>query len=164
MKIKIDECVFLAGFKLQLSSFQQVEKNCFYHKAPIPSFKKVCFLSVSQLYRDTHRIHCTIPWQRMSGESVLWVLTSIQVVNLIRGNGIVRWIPSNKWQEACHFQKTQILDHISYWNEEKNELVYFWVWGGEICGYSYSAFIGRKYCISNFQVHNNIFPSIFAVL
>ena len=38
----------------------------------------------SELCKDTPRKRCTIPRKKMSGDSVLWVLTAILVVALIR--------------------------------------------------------------------------------
>ena len=96
----------------------------FYHKGPIPRFTKACFLAASELCTDTPRTHCTIPWEKMSGETVLWELISIPVVILSGWNHTVRWLPCLKSEGACCFHKTPKLNQ-SYCFNEKNETVCF---------------------------------------
>ena len=54
-------------------------------------------------------------------ESVLWLLTAIPVVTLISWNCTVRWLTRKKYQASPIFQKTQNLDQICCFNEEKND-------------------------------------------
>ena len=83
------------------------------------------FPCMSELCKDTPRMYCKIPWEKRSGESVLWVLSAIPIVTLINWNCTLRWLLSKKWQEDCFFSKTQICDQNCCWNEEKNEPVCF---------------------------------------
>ena len=83
------------------------------------------FACIWELCKDTPRMHCKIPWEKRSGESILWVLTTIPIVTLINWNCTLKWLLSKKWQEACFFSKTQILDQNCCWSEEKNQPAYF---------------------------------------
>ena len=94
------------------------QHRCF--KAPICRFTKTCLPADPKLCKDTPRTHCTIPWEKRSRESVLWVSTAISVVTLRRWNCTVRWLPRKKWQVAWFFKKAQILDQRCFY-EEKNE-------------------------------------------
>ena len=86
--------------------------------------------------------HTVLPWEKRSRESVLWVLTAISVVTLIRWNCTVRWLPRKKWQVACFFfKKAQILDQ-RWCYEEKNEPRCF----SQYWGYNFPALTGGKYC------------------
>ena len=96
----------------------------FYHKGPIPSFTKACFPAASELCKDAPRTHRTIPWEKMSGETVPWELISIPVVILTGWNNTVRWLPCLKSEGACCFHKTPKL-YQSYCFNEKNETVCF---------------------------------------
>ena len=76
--------------------------NCQVHKNMLPCIFRFC--------KGTPRPHCTIPQEKRSGESVLWALTAIPLVTLIRSNYTFTWFFSKKWQTACFFQKTKIVD------------------------------------------------------
>ena len=101
------------------------EKYCFLHPTPIPTLPDTCFLAVSELCKDTPRIHWTIPWEKSTGESVLWVLMVIPVVTLTTWKCTVSWLRAKEWQEACFFQKNQIYDQSCCSNEEESEPVCF---------------------------------------
>ena len=75
------------------------------HQAQILRFTKTCFPAVSELCKDNPRTLCTIPWEKSSGESVLWVLSVIPVVTLIRWSSNIRWLPSKEWKAAFSFRK-----------------------------------------------------------
>ena len=111
--------VFLEGLMKQLSRFH-VRKILLLPSVTSSQVYKTCFPAVSELNKDTPRVHCVISWDKKSRESVLWMLIAITVVILIRWNCTVRWLPSKKWQAAYYFQKTQIHDQ-SCFNEERNE-------------------------------------------
>ena len=104
----------------------QVSKGdiVFWYQAPITCFTKTCFPEVSKLCKDTPRKYCTIPRENISRKSVLRVLTAIPVVTLMRWNCTIRWLSSNRWQAACLFWTTQIIDK-NCCNKEKNEPEYF---------------------------------------
>ena len=53
---------------------------------------KTCFPAVSELCKDAVKTHCSISWEKRSGESVPWVLTVTPVVTLIRWNCVVAWL------------------------------------------------------------------------
>ena len=95
-------------------------KYFFCHQAPITRFKEACFPSFSELCKNRPRKHCTIPWEKRSRESVLWVSIAISVVTLTRWNCTVRWLPRKKWQVPWFLKKAQILDQRCCY-EEKNE-------------------------------------------
>ena len=73
-----------------------VEKYFFCHQAPIPKFTKICFPAASELCEDTTRTQGDIPSEKRSGERVLWVLTAIPVVTLIRWKCTVTWLTRKK--------------------------------------------------------------------
>lgn len=100
-------------------------KYCFCQWSSMPRFRKTWSSAVSELCKDTTRTHCTIPWEKRSRESVLWMLTPITVVTQNKWNCTRRWLPSKKWQIVNFFQKTQIFDQSFYCNEKKNRPVYF---------------------------------------
>lgn len=91
------------------------------HNVPIPRLTKTCFPTVSELCKDTPGTQCTILWEKRSGERVLWELSTIPVVNLIRWTGTGRRLPSMKWQAPCcfFFLKTQKLHESCGCNKEK---------------------------------------------
>ena len=118
IKRRMNRDVFLAVLNLQLSSFHG-GKYCFYPQFPIPRFIKTCFPDVSELCKETHRTHHTIPWEKRSGESVLWVLTTITVVILMKWTCTVEKSFYKKCQTDYFFQKSQIPEQICYSNKEK---------------------------------------------
>ena len=93
MRRKGNQCAFLAGLNLQLSHFHRW-KYCFFLQVPISRFTKACFPANSELCKDIPRAHYPIPWEKKSGDSVLWVLTTTPVVTLVRRNCNVKWLPS----------------------------------------------------------------------
>ena len=93
------------------------------HQATTPRFKKNFSLQFQSCIKTLLAHNVTLHQKRdkRSRESVLWVLTAIPVVTLIRWNYTVRWLTKKKWQAAWFSQKTQEIDHICGDNEGKNE-------------------------------------------
>ena len=116
-------------FKSETKQFS-LRKILFYHQAPIPRFTKTCFPAVSELCKDTPMTHCIIPLEKMSGRSVLWLLTTIPLGTLVRWNCTARWLINRKWQAACCFQKTQKLDQklLLEWGEKWISVFFWQVW------------------------------------
>ena len=121
MKRKMTQCVFLVSLMLQPSSFHWEKNISFAITSQFPG----CILAVSELYKDTSRTHCSIPWEKMSLESVLWVFTTRKDVTIIRWNCTVRLYPRKKWQAAYCIEKTHKHVQICCCNEEQNEPVCF---------------------------------------
>ena len=74
---------------------------------------------------DSPRTPCIIAWEKRSRKSVLWMLTAIPIVTLIRWNYPVRCHPKKKLKAAVFFPKTQLFPQSCCWNEEENEPVCF---------------------------------------
>ena len=125
MKRKMKKYVFLASMRLKLPRFHWVNTlilplgpNAQVHKNMFPcSFRAVW---------DTSRTYCIIPREKVSGGSVLWMLTTIPVVTLIRVNCSVRWLPLKKLEVSFLFQKTQSHHDQSYYKGEQNKPGSFW--------------------------------------
>ena len=134
----------------------------FCHQAtPIPSFTKTWLSGYSNLCKDTPETQCTILWEKRSGESVLWVLTAIPVVTLINWNCVLKWLLSKKWQEACFFSKTQILDQNCCWSEEKiNQCVFLEGVRRELSCFHRWKILLLKSCLKS-HVQKNRFPCSF---
>ena len=77
MQRKMNQCVFFWQFWSCNYPASTGGKYCFYRKGPFPRFTKSCFLAALDLHKDTPRTHCTISWEKKSGESVLRVLTTV---------------------------------------------------------------------------------------
>ena len=84
-----------------------------------------CF---SDLCTDTFRTHCTILWEKLSGETVLSgaVLTVIAAVSLIRWNCTVSWLPSKKSETSFYFRKVKIMTKVVAMKKKKESL---WISG-----------------------------------
>lgn len=77
-------CVFLAGLRLQLSSFPRWN-IAFSHGGPVPRFIKTCTPAVLDSVKNSwDTLYHSM--RKRSGESVQWVLTVIHAVTLIRWN------------------------------------------------------------------------------
>lgn len=76
MKCKMNQHVFLSTLRLQLSRFHL--GKILLTSDPDYQVPKSIFPCSLELCKDTPGPHCIIPWEKMSGESVLWVLTTIQ--------------------------------------------------------------------------------------
>ena len=129
MKRKMNQCAFLACLGLQLPSFTG-GKYSFLKSGPnaqVKKKKKKLCLQFQSCVKHNYKTQYTIPWewQKRSGESILWVLTAIPVVILIRWNCSERSLASKKWLAACFIQKIPKLDQSCCFNEEKNETVFF---------------------------------------
>ena len=133
---KNEPVCYSGKFKSETNQFS-LRKILFCHQAPIPRFTKTYFPAVSELHKDTPMTRCTIPLEKMSGRSVLWLLTTKPVVTLVRWNCTVRWLISRKWQAACRFQKTQKL--LLEWGD-KWISVFFW----QVWWWNYPAFATGK--------------------
>ena len=135
-------------------------KYFFCHQAPITRFKEACFPSFSELSKNTPRKHCTTPWEKRSRESVLWLLTAIPVVSLIRWNSTI----SNFTQGVLSSQF--ISENSNTW---PNLLVSWRVkWTTmsfcKALGCNYPGFRVEKYCISHMapipRVTKTCFPEV----
>ena len=116
--------VFSGKFETAAIQLSQV-KVLFLPSSPNSQVLKTSFSAASERScRDDFRTHCTIPWEKVSRENVLWVFTAIPVVTLSRQNCTVIWLPCKKRQAVCFFCKTQIHDQSCY-KEEINEPVWF---------------------------------------
>lgn len=92
MRRKVNQCAFLKIWGCN-SKASQLE-NIAYHKGPIPgSHNHVSWFSQSCV-RHTY-IHCATLYEK-KGFRTLWVLADIPLVNMIRWNCSVRWLPSMK--------------------------------------------------------------------
>ena len=116
MKRKMTQCVFLVGLRVQLSYLHR-EKLLLLPLGLSSQVQKI-FLTVSEVCKDTPRTHCTTQWEKRPVESVLWVLTAIHVVTLVRWKCTVRWHPSQLKVAGSLFQKTQIPDQYCVCLEE----------------------------------------------
>lgn len=82
---KMNQCVFLAGLRLQLPTFK--EKNRASAIRPqISRFIKTYFHAVSKLYEELLGHSVPFHEKKRTEKSVLWVLTVIPVLILIRWN------------------------------------------------------------------------------
>ena len=126
--MKSEPVCYSGKFKSETNQFSLRKILCL--QAPIPRFTKTCFPAVSELCKDTPITHCTVPLERISGRSVLWLLATIPGVILVRWNCTVRWLISRNWQAACCFQKTQKLDQklLLEWGEKWTSVSFWQVW------------------------------------
>ena len=122
---KNDPVCFSGKFNAATIQLPLGKKYFLCHHSPISRFTKMSILAVSELYKDTSRTHCSIPWEKMSLESVLWVFTTRKDVTIIRWNCTVRLYPRKKWQAAYCIEKTHKCVQICCCNEEQNEPVCF---------------------------------------
>ena len=125
---KSEPVCYSGKFKSETNQFSLRKILCL--QAPISRFTKTCFPAVSELCKDTPITHCTVPLERISGRSVLWLLATIPGVILVRWNCTVRWLISRNWQAACCFQKTQKLDQklLLEWGEKWTSVSFWQVW------------------------------------
>ena len=67
------------------------------------SGRKFCAPSfLAEIWRNSQ---CTIPWEKRSGESVLWVLTAISVVTLISESVLSEDFPGTSGKQPVSFRK-----------------------------------------------------------
>ena len=67
------------------------------------SGRKLCAPSFwAEIWRNSQ---CTIPWEKRSGESVLWVLTAIAVVTLISESVLSEDVPGRSGKQPVSFRK-----------------------------------------------------------
>ena len=107
----------------------------------------------------TTREHCTITWEKWSGESGLWALTARPIVILNRWNCTVRWPFSKSGKQPVSFRKEK-LDQSCCCEEEKIKLVFFW----QVCFCNYEISLGKIILLpsgTKYQVHKNMFPCSF---
>lgn len=79
---------FFCRFEAVSFQFFTGAKYCFCHQAPIVKFTKH-INPVSELCKYRLRTYCTIPWEKVSRENVLWVFTAIPVVTLSRKTALL---------------------------------------------------------------------------
>ena len=83
------------------------------------------FPTVSKLSKDTVRTPCTIPLEKRWGEGVLWVLTVIPSVTLIRWNILIDDFLAWSGKHPVSFRKLQKETKAVVLMEKKNESVCF---------------------------------------
>ena len=117
------------------------EKSSFCHQAPIPKFTKTCFPAASELCEDTTRTQCDIPSEKRLGESVLWVLTAIPAVTLMRWKCTTHDFQGRSVKQLVSFRKLKILTKaVVVMKSKVNQCVFL-----ACLGCNYPAFIGGKY-------------------
>lgn len=112
---------FSIRFEAATTQHPQGENTDFILRPQFPCSQKTCFLTFSELCKDTPRKHCAILWEKRTMEIVLGVLNVMPLVTQIRWNSTVKWFPSEKWKAACFFQNTQKHDQSCCSNEVKSE-------------------------------------------
>ena len=95
-------------------------KYCFCNQAPISVFTKTCYPAVSELCKYTYRKHHTIPLEKWSRESVLWLLTTIPVVTQLRRKCTVRWLPKIRGKQTASENSNTWSNLWSEWRENKS--------------------------------------------
>ena len=121
---KNEPVCFSGRFEAGITQLPKVKNTTFTIRAQFPGSQK----HVSWLFQScikTHLWHSGPFHEKGCQGSVLWVLTAISVVTLIRWFCTVRQPPNKKWQAACFFWKTQKLNQNCCCHEEKNEPVCF---------------------------------------
>ena len=105
-------------FKAANIQFSQKENTSF---AIRPQFQvhKTCFPALSKRWKETPRTHCSIPWEKKVQGRVFLSVDCHTSCFLIKWKYTVRCFSSKKCQEACFFQKTQILEQSCGCNEKK---------------------------------------------
>ena len=73
--------------------------------------------------KDTLRIFCTIPWEKWSGKTVVWLLTTISVV-AISWNCAVRGLLSREYHADCLIQTTWIPHKIVVMKSKMNQCAF----------------------------------------
>lgn len=101
-KEKSDLVCFSGRFEAVIIQLPWVENTAFIIRA-YSHLQKPSFLAISELSKDTPRTHSAIPWEQMSLETVLWVLTAIHVVTLMTRNCFVWWLPCKKLEASFLF-------------------------------------------------------------
>ena len=99
-------------FFLQLWDFTR-ENDSFTIRHQIPSSQKHVSMQFQSCIK-TFRTHWTIPYEKQSGESVFWVLSSIPVISLIRWYWTVRWLPSKSGKQPISFRKQKLGQRKEY--------------------------------------------------
>ena len=127
-----------------------------------PVIRKVCKWAQARLHHTTSK--------EFSGEcsessivSVLEVLIAIPVVSsLIRWNWTGWWLPYKKWQAACSFRETEIMEQSCCHNAETTDPVCFFPVGGrlQLSSFHRSTILIFPYYL-NFHLQGNTFPCTF---
>ena len=94
------------------------------HQDPIPRFTRTFSLGIWELCKDSTKTQCAIPWEKRSGDSVLWVLSTISVVNLIKWICTIRWFSSKSGKQFVSLWKLESWEYLLLYNE-RNEPVCF---------------------------------------
>ena len=107
----MNQGAFLSSLRLQLSSCYRV---------------KILVLPACESCVKT-LLGCTVRFHEKRGQGRVFCECRLPylLLTLINWNGTLKWLLSKKWQEACFFSKTQILDQNCCWSEEKNQPAYF---------------------------------------
>ena len=110
MKRKINQCVYLAGLRVQLSSFH---KDIILiwpsgHNSQVPR-KRVS--EVSQLSKNSSRAHCTFPWEKRP-RGVFCSVYYHTYCYPNQWNSSVRRVPAVSGKEPVSFRKLKHLTKI----------------------------------------------------
>jgi len=129
----------------------------------MPRFTKTCFPAVSELCETLLGLIVSFQEKKCQGGSVLWMLTTIPVVTLIRVNCSVRWLPLKKLEVSFLFQKTQSHHDQAVIRESKiNQGV-----SGKFNAATVQLSLGEVLILPsdpNFQVHRNaVFPVVLVL-
>lgn len=85
-------------------------KYCFYCQVRISRFTNTCFAAVSELCKDKPRTHRTVPWEKRSGESVLWLLSAQLLLPRLGGTVFSDDFPGRSGKQAVSFRKDEHLN------------------------------------------------------
>ena len=121
-------------------------------------FTKTCYPAVSELCKYTHRKHHTIPLEKWSRESGLWLLTTIPVGTQLRRKCTVRWLPTIRGKQTISENSNTWSNLWLEWRE--NESVCF---SGRLEAATIELSQGKILLLPSglsFQVHKNMFSCI----
>ena len=104
-----------------------------------------------------------LQYSKSSVVSVLGVLTVIPVPNnLIWWNWTGWWLPYKKWQAACSFRETEIMDQSCCHNAKTSDPMCFFLVGGrlQLSSFHRSNILIFPYYL-NFHLQDNTLPCTF---
>lgn len=146
---------FLAKSRLQLFCFSQWENT-------LPSgtikFTRACFPAFQSSVKTL--LWSDVPFleKRCQGDSVLWVLTAIPVVTLIRWNFTVRWLPSKKLEACFLFQKLNIVNKAVVMKKKMKKYVFLASLRLQLCSLYWEYFFCHKFPVPRFT--KSCFPVV----
>ena len=99
-------------------------KYCFYRQVWIPRFTNTCFTADSELCKDKPRTHRTIPWEKRSGESVLWLLSAQLLLPRLDGTVFSDDFPARSGKQAVSFRKDKHLNKAVVMGRKVNQCAF----------------------------------------